>query len=1134
MPAQSYSAFNRNGTLVKDTSSTRQTIRSELGLAEANVLHYADSGSITPDQVKDGTTDARAVIAAADAVGDQILFPPGTYRVASDITLASPCRFAPGAVVKPDSGIEVKFDAEVQCGLSQCFDVSAGGKCRMRHWKQTTVYPEWWGAVTLPDPDGGTMSAGFGGGIVDSTDAINAAINDWQETPNYPTPATAGGRIAATMFFSGWYGISDEIQMRKFAVNITGHNPMYFGSGLMWIGALTSGVTNSKGMIRISGSGWQTIERIGLIAKPTNDLSERLLACIIFDHDGGNEDTQRNIKIDSIVTNDSVGHHTIGNYLGGVRFYTKHGILFTGTHANNDFHEIRNSDFTKHEDCIHNTSGQSVQHRIKNCKALTCNTFYHSSANAGDVTFDGIYLSQRTYEAGFKFAGNGTSHHTVNVKNLSMEHLKGRAIVSCPTGDGIRILLESSAFIQFSDDFDYGSVTQSGTSLTSTTDFFTKAMEGRVLKWKSGADTGREVEILSVEDTMSATTIAGDTGTAAQGDVIVLEKKAQGTEDKHVYIFDSSGWVEAMICNARFNTTTFGGQAYYAASVPWRNRNTISTSHFGSRYTYFNCVNPHTINHYVGTFNYINDSTMDIRYFGCSAHDNDVQRIPDLRRGISGRSGGNDVDADGYFLGTNMRDQNVFSVGADDLRLGLEQGGHTFGIKTEVHRVRSTASRKLVVPGFWKKGRVYLGCMLHITDSNIFGHYNNSYSRLRAGTPDNIDLVPPINASESVAAINADSHNGSGAMTPTAFATDTDLVIEEWTYGGTGSRTAASTAFIASATSIVFTAARSDTGGLLRMIDGADAGTFIKILSRTSDTEVETDGSTAIASGQYEWRDVMRAGGDLVVQTYYVEGFVSTSNFDKLKFDALAAETEISYPNLVADASVQGHWRLDDDAANTTIVDSSANANNGTLNGGKNTDTATTTGPTNLLTKALSFDGASDYINLNDILDSTFAGTGEKFSIACWIKPGVNNMTNNMIIGKVGTGTNEREFFLRLTTDSKAEFLWYGSSGTSTPYFGRSSATAITDTTRWYHIIATYDDSQSNINNACKIYVDGVDDTSGTIANGTPDFIGDLPGSLEIGSYFGGSLLFNGDIAEMIIFDKVLAGNEIDILSGGV
>lgn len=62
------------------------------------------------------------------------------------------------------------------------------------------------------------------------------------------------------------------------------------------------------------------------------------------------------------------------------------------------------------------------------------------------------------------------------------------------------------------------------------------------------------------------------------------------------------------------------------------------------------------------------------------------------------------------------------------------------------------------------------------------------------------------------------------------------------------------------------------------------------------------------------------------------------------------------------DANLEGHWRLQDDAASTTIVDSSGNGRTGTNNA--NTSTKSTTGPNGWLSKALSFDGSSDRISL--------------------------------------------------------------------------------------------------------------------------------------------------------------------------
>ena len=111
---------NRFGGSMTVLSATDQKDASlaELLAGTAEVFNVK-SFSVTGD----GVTDDRAAIATADAAiatGAALLFPLGNYRVASNLTIASPCVLLRGAVILPDSGVTVLFDADVdvESGIS--------------------------------------------------------------------------------------------------------------------------------------------------------------------------------------------------------------------------------------------------------------------------------------------------------------------------------------------------------------------------------------------------------------------------------------------------------------------------------------------------------------------------------------------------------------------------------------------------------------------------------------------------------------------------------------------------------------------------------------------------------------------------------------------------------------------------------------------------------------------------------------------------------------------------------------------------------------------------------------------------------------------------------------------------------
>lgn len=96
-----------------------------------------------------GLTDDRTAILAAQTAagtGGRVMFPRGTYRIASDCTLTASLSFMNGAVLKPDSGVTVTVNAHVIDTFSQIFDVSGGGTVSGA-FVNRILRPEWWGAV---------------------------------------------------------------------------------------------------------------------------------------------------------------------------------------------------------------------------------------------------------------------------------------------------------------------------------------------------------------------------------------------------------------------------------------------------------------------------------------------------------------------------------------------------------------------------------------------------------------------------------------------------------------------------------------------------------------------------------------------------------------------------------------------------------------------------------------------------------------------------------------------------------------------------------------------------------------------------------------------------------------------------
>lgn len=97
-----------------------------------------------------GRTDDRLALFNANSIGTNLYFAPGTYRVASNLTLTVPCSFDSGAILKPDAGVTITVNAPINAGPWQIFNLSNAGSVLNGAVRVPAVYPEWFGA----DPTG--------------------------------------------------------------------------------------------------------------------------------------------------------------------------------------------------------------------------------------------------------------------------------------------------------------------------------------------------------------------------------------------------------------------------------------------------------------------------------------------------------------------------------------------------------------------------------------------------------------------------------------------------------------------------------------------------------------------------------------------------------------------------------------------------------------------------------------------------------------------------------------------------------------------------------------------------------------------------------------------------------------------
>lgn len=172
------------------------------------------------------------------------------------------------------------------------------------------------------------------------------------------------------------------------------------------------------------------------------------------------------------------------------------------------------------------------------------------------------------------------------------------------------------------------------------------------------------------------------------------------------------------------------------------------------------------------------------------------------------------------------------------------------------------------------------------------------------------------------------------------------------------------------------------------------------------------------------------------------------------------------------DGDCVGHWKMNDDAADTNIVDSK-NANTGTSQ--RDTDELTTIGAAN---DALIFSGVNDYITIPDNANYDFAAA---FTLAGWVNSDIAIPDTPRQILHRYDGTSEDGYRVTLTTAGKLEFAVFVG-GTETSIVSDSALSS-----GWHFFTATRD-----ADGVMKLYIDSVLQEDTDTLSGAIDSDGDL------------------------------------------
>ena len=166
----------------------------------------------------------------------------------------------------------------------------------------------------------------------------------------------------------------------------------------------------------------------------------------------------------------------------------------------------------------------------------------------------------------------------------------------------------------------------------------------------------------------------------------------------------------------------------------------------------------------------------------------------------------------------------------------------------------------------------------------------------------------------------------------------------------------------------------------------------------------------------------------------------------------------------------------------------------------------------------------NDWLDQADGLDTDINGDPSAITLAAWVRIQSEPASGMGIIGKYNT-SSQRQYVLQWDDAPDGFLCRIANTGTSyTTAIGDTNTTAGT----WYNVACVYNDTD------IRVYVNGsLDDGLGGADNPKSHTTGIFNGTAEfaVGAYHGGGVnRWNGDIDEVIVFDRALQASEINDL----
>ena len=224
--------------------------------------------------------------------------------------------------------------------------------------------------------------------------------------------------------------------------------------------------------------------------------------------------------------------------------------------------------------------------------------------------------------------------------------------------------------------------------------------------------------------------------------------------------------------------------------------------------------------------------------------------------------------------------------------------------------------------------------------------------------------------------------------------------------------------------------------------------------------------------------------------------------------------------NLEKDSAILGYYQMDDNAANTNVVDFSAN-----LNGGasvRNTNVISVIGH---ISTALTFNGTTDWVDIGDI---ALYDNATALTVCAWVK--IDALGGKDIVMSKWNGSGGFTLQQENTTASGSgrtntwTIFVQDDAGAGNDFIRTESPTNAAVAGTYQFIAFTY---IPNSTTGLRLYIDGVEVLDGASDTTAVDNIDSGAASLRIGAGSLGASPFNGEIDNVMTFNRELAEWEI-------